>query len=223
MIIPNVNQKFIALLIACAIFGAVFAPSTIRAQEREEKQQLVKISGEPINVRQCVQPVKDYQTRTSELLFRLRITNVSSRPVIVYRYVPAPFDARLGRTLADIQKRTFHFKERPTPAHAPPQRNFDEAAPTNEFRILQSNESFAYEAPTSAVFLESPDPQPPGFEGEFFVQLKAQTWVWEVEKAERLRQRWASYGEFFYQDVTVEPFKFTINKSGAATPRCDTQ
>ncbi|HEX5888214.1 MAG TPA: hypothetical protein VFY61_05905 [Pyrinomonadaceae bacterium] len=222
----DVKYKIVALLIACTGFGTLFAPPAVRAQQRDEKQALVKVSAEVISVRQCINSIDDQrQTTLTELLLRLIITNVNSRPLIIYRYDPAAFDARLSRSLADMPNSTFHFKERPALALTPPARNFHEPDPTNDFRILQPNESFTYAAPESVIFLstESPSSKKHVFEGEMFLQLKAQTWYWEVEKAEQLRQRWARYGEFFYQDVTVEPFRFTINKSGADTPRCNTQ
>ena len=215
----DVKFKIVALLIACVSFGAMLVPPAVCAQERGDKPQasdLAKVTGEALGYEhKCIQVIDDNrQAIHSTLTFRLRITNVSRRPLIIYRNAPASFDARLGTSLADMPNRKFRFEQRPAIPHVTP-RDFEEAAPTNEFRLLQPNESFAYE------------PQVMSFSGEtldgLFLQLKAATWIWEVEKAEKLRQRWASYGEFFYQDVTVEPFQFTINKSGAATPRCNTQ
>lgn len=207
-----VKCKLIALLIACAIFGA----PALRAQERDDKTEPVKISGEALRYEHtCLQVIdENRQAIHSTLTFRVRITNVSRRSLIIYRYGPAYFDSRLGTSVADMPNRKFRFEQRPAIPNAP-SRTFEEAAPTNEFRLLQPNDSFTY------------DPQVISFSGEsldgLYLQLKATTWFWEVEKAEQLRQRWARYGELFYQDVTVEPIQLTLNKSGAATPRCNTQ
>ena len=214
----EVNCKFIALLIACASFGAVFAQPPVRPQERDNKQQvseLVKVTGEAVNYKhECIQVVNENrQAIHSRLSFRLRLTNVSTRPLIIYRHAPALFDSRLGASLADMPNRKFNFEQRPALPHLMP-RDFQEATPTNEFRILRPNESWVYEDQVMTFSGESLD--------GFFLQLKAATWLWEVEKAEQLRERWSRYGDLFYQDVTVEPFALTINKPSAATPRCGT-
>lgn len=204
--------KLIALLIACASFGA----PALRAQERDDKTELVKVSGEAMRYEHtCLQVIdENRQAIHSTLTFRLSITNVSRRPLIIYRYSPASFDSRLGTSVADMPNRKFRFEKRPAIPNVPP-RNFEGAVPSSEFRLLQPNESFSYEPHVIIFSGESLD--------GLYLQLKAATWIWEVEKAEQLRQRWAPFGELFYQDVTVEPFQLTLNKSGAATPRCNTQ
>jgi len=213
----------VSLAIACVSLGSVFIPAGVRGQQ-PPVSELVKVSGEAISVHQCIQPTdENRQLKLSTLRFHVHIKNVSTKPLIIYRYDPAVFDARLSRTLADIEKAEFHFKERP-PFHSVPPRNFEEAQPTNEFRVLQPNESFTYESPESLTFggTQSFDTGINKFEGDFFLQLKAATWIWETEKAEKLQQRWTRIGSFFYSDVTIEPFPFTVPKTGATTPRCDT-
>jgi hypothetical protein len=213
----EVNCKFIALLIACVIFGAVFAAKAVRAQSENNTQasELVKVTGEAVNFKHdCIQVVNENrQAIHSSLTFRLRITNVSSRPLIIYRHAPVLWDSRLSATLAVMPNAKFRFAQRPALPNAPP-RDFEEAAPTREFRILQPNEFWVYEDQVMIFSGES-------LNGAF-LQLKAATWLWEVASAEQLRERWASYGDLFYQDVTVEPFALTITKPGAATPRCGT-
>ncbi|HET9478827.1 MAG TPA: hypothetical protein VFO72_05760 [Pyrinomonadaceae bacterium] len=212
------NYKLLALLIAC-----MFGPAAVRSQE-PTAFELVKLSVEAMGVQQCIQIIDENREQVwSTVQVRFRITNVSKHPLIIYRYSPAMYDARLSRTLADMPARKFQFAERPSLSHVPP-RNFDEAQSTNEFRILQSNESFAYNPPDVLKFgsneLEDPDRRL--FEGDYFLQVKVATWVWEAEKAEKLQLRWAGFGKFFYDDVTSEPFPITIPKPGATTPRCDT-
>lgn len=211
------NHKLVAFLIA-----SMFGPAGLRAQE-PTVSELVKLSVEAIGVQQCIQIIdENRQEEWSTVQLRLRITNVSKRPLIVYRYSPAIYDARLGKTLADMPNRKFHFEERPSPSHVP-RRDFDDAQPTNEFRVLQPNESFTYESPQPLAIgsEELVDPDKTLFEGDYFLQVKVATWFWEVDKAERLQQRWAPFGKFFYNDVTSEPFPITIPKLGATTARCD--
>lgn len=218
------QQKIVALIITCASVGLVFGVSNMRAQQPAEKSARVRIAGETISVQQCLQPLgENRQEERSKLLYRLGITNISDRPIIIYRYPPKAYDARLSRTLADMPNRKFHFEKRPsfTPA---PTRNFNDPEPTNEsFRVLQPNQSFTYEFPESLELssTESPDPEKNQLEGQYFLQLKVATWVSEIEKAEKLQQRWAKYGDFVYQDVIAEPFPFTVPKPGVTTARCD--
>ncbi|HXQ70388.1 MAG TPA: hypothetical protein VN844_07875 [Pyrinomonadaceae bacterium] len=210
-------KKIVALLIA---FIPVLNQPAVGAQQR---QDLVRITGETTSVRQCIQQLdENRQEEQAELHFRLSITNLSNRPLIIYRYAPAPFDVRLSRTLAGIPHGKFHYGQRPAFSHPP--RDFAPAELATLFRVLPPNSSLTYEDPQSLKMssTELIEANTNLLEGQSYIQLKLATWVWEIEKAEKLQQLWARYGDFFYQDVTTEPFPFTINKPGAATPRCDT-
>lgn len=221
-----VNYRLVALLIACLY--AISASTNVRGQQGGEKSlnsEFVRVTGEAIGLQQCIRPIDETRRQVqSTLQFRLRLTNVSSQPLIIYRYDPAVFDSRLSRTLAGIQDAQFQFAERPPFRCCVSPRSFEEIEPTNEFRVLQPKESFTYESPESLTFLatESVDSGSKRFEGDYFLQLKAATWIWEVEKAEKLQQRWTRLGNFFYNDVTSEPFPITITKPGATIARCDT-
>jgi hypothetical protein len=187
--------------------------------------ELVKISGQSIGVEQCTQPIDDdRQEERSKLRLSFTVTNVSDQLLIIYKVVPGMFDGRLSRTPADLPVRKFQFDERPKFNCAPPYKLDDDAAPTNEFRILQPNESFTYgpadllfSATTSSLYSDTPR-----LEGDYTLQLKLATWFWETEKAELLQQRWAPYGRLVYSDVVAEPIAITIPKTSAKTPRCDT-
>lgn len=211
-------KKIVALLIA---FIPVLNQPAVGAQQR---QDLVRITGETTSVRQCIKQLdENRQEDLAELQVRFHITNLSNRPLILYRYAPSPFDVRLSQTLAGIPYGKFHYEQRPAFSHPP--RDFAAAEFTTLFRVLPPNSSLTYEDRQSLKMssTELIEADTNLLEGQCYIQLKLATWVWEVEKAEKLQQRWARYGDFFYEDVTTEPFPFTINKPGAATPRCNTQ
>ena len=211
-------------MFACAACGVMFAPTTVRMQQRDEKPAVVRISGQAISIRQCIKPLDEKrQQEVSELSYRLKLTNISSRPIIIYRYTPNAYDARLSTTLAGIQHAKFHFDERPSFSPMPT-RTFQDPEPGNQsFRVLVPNQSYTYEYPEIVTFLptELIDADKKVFVGEFFIQLKVTTWLSTTEEAEKLQHRWAKYGQFFYQDVTTEPFSFTVEKAGPATARCN--
>lgn len=217
-------KQIVTLTLVCAVFGAMFAPTTAQPQQSDEKPAVVKIEGQTIRIRQCVKPLdQNRQQEVSELLYGQKITNLSSRPIIIYRYAPAPYDVRLSDTLEGVQKRKFQQKERPALPSTP--RRFDADAPDKSFRVLQPFQSFNYEYPQSVTFLpvELIDTEKKLLMGEFFIQLKVATWGSTTEEAQKLQQRWAQYGDFFYQDVITEPFPVTFEKVGPKTPRCNDQ
>ena len=217
-------KTIVALFVVCAVFGALLAPTTARTQQSNATPAVVKIEGQTITIRQCIKPLdENRQQEVSELMYGQKITNLSNRPIIVYRYAPQPYDVRLSTTLEGIQKAKFQMKERPgvSPKHA---REFPEPDPTNQFfRVLQPFQSFLYEYPEILTFLptELIDGDKKLLVGQFYIQLKVATWLAGTDEAEKLRQRWARHGEFFYHDVITEPFPFTVEKVGANTPRCN--
>ena len=217
-------KTIVALFVACALFGAMLAPTTARSQQSDPTPTVVKIEGQTIKIRQCIKPLDEHrQQEVSELMYGQKITNLSSRPIIVYRYAPQPYDVRLSRTLEGIQKAKFQMKERPA-VSPKPARDFPEPDPSNQFfRVLQPFQSFNYEYPEIVTFLptELIDGEKKLLVGEFYIQLKVATWLAGTDEAEKLRQRWARHGEFFYHDVITEPFPFTVEKVGANTPRCN--
>ena len=218
-------KKFVALIIACAGFGAMFAPATARLKQSDEKQQVVKISGQTIRIRQCIEPVDgNRQREVSELLYGQRITNISGRPIVIYRYPPKAYDVRLSTALEGIEKAKFKSEKRPTFANTPAH-FIDPDSPNKPYGVLQPGQSFNYEYPEALTFLpvELINTDKKILVGEFFIQLKVATWLGTPQDAEKVQRRWSQYGEFFYQDVITEPFPFTIEKVGATTPRCDTQ
>jgi hypothetical protein len=217
-----VKQKIVTLMIACAAFGAMFVPTAVRTQQSAEKPVTVRITAQTVSVRQCIEPVdNESQREVSELLYRLTTTNLSGRPIIIYRYSPKAYDVRLSKTSAAITHGKFQYVTRPSFAMKLSPKFFDPDAPSL-FRVLQPNQSFTYEHPELLTFLpvELIDTDKKEFEGQFFIQLKVATWYGEASEAEKVQQRWANYGDFLYQDVTTEPFPFTIEKAGATTPRC---
>ena len=218
-------KKIVTFIIACAGFGAMFAPAKARVKQSDEKPAMVKISCQTIRIRQCIERVDgNTQREVSELLYAQKITNVSGRPIVIYRYPPKAYDVRLSTTMEGIEKGKFKLENRPT--FAPTPAHFiDPDSPNKPYGVLLPSQSFNYEYPETVTFLpvELIDTDNKGFVGEFFIQLKVATWVATPPDAEKVQRRWSQYGEFFYQDVITEPFPFTIEKAGATTPRCDTQ
>jgi hypothetical protein len=215
-------KQIVTLTFVCAVFGAMFAPTTVQPQQSDEKPAVVKIEGQTIRIRQCVKPLdENRQQEVAELMYGQKITNLSSRPIIIYRYAPAAYDVRLSDTLEGVQERKFQQKERPAPPSPP--RHFDADSPDKSFRVLQPYQSFNYEYPQGLTFLpaELIDTEKRMLVGEFFIQLKVRTWGSTTEEAQTLQQRWAQYGDFFYHDVITEPFPVTFEKVGPTTARCN--
>lgn len=97
-------KKIVALLIP---FIPMLNQPAVGAQQRPD---LVRITGETTSVRQCIQQLDENgQEEQAELQIRFHITNLSNRPLIIYRYAPASFDVRLSKTLAGITTEPFPF------------------------------------------------------------------------------------------------------------------
>ena len=227
--IKSAAWMILVLLTACA--GQQLAAAGTRAHQRSEKQkvsQTVKLTAEIIGRQQCIQVLGDgSRDELLRLKLRYRITNVSSEPVVIHGYSHAAFNVRLSRTAAEMLANNFVYDARSTfmrPSRVW-MREFNEPAPSDEFRVLKPNESFEYQYPENVdiTVSDSTDASENLPAGEYFLQTRVATWMWENEIAERLQQQWSKYGYFFYYHVASEPIALAIDKSGTATAHCDTE
>ena len=227
--IKRAAWMILGLLIAYASLEPQFAPAGVRGQQRDEKRkasETVKLSADIIDRRQCIQVLGDgARDELLRLQLRFRITNVSADPIIIHRYAHGVFNVRLGKTPAELRAEHFVYDARSTfmPLSRISTRDFNEVSLTDEFRVLKPKESFEYEYPENVdiTVVESTTGSQTLPAGEYYLQTKVATWMWEVEKAQRLQQQWAKHGQFFYSNVTSEPIALRVDRAGTTTARCD--
>lgn len=219
------------LLLQCASFGAPdFAGSGVSTSigmqlpDRNRKvSETVQLSALIASQQYCFQPVDNRRLdETLRLKLRLRVTNVSDETLVIHRYGHAVFNVRLSETLAKARAKNYAYETHATLMRSLEQRQFDDAAPTNEFRVLRPNESFEYEYPEQIDITVQDGLQPEQNlnSGNYFLQVKTQTWAWETKKAAELQRRWARYGYFWFYDITSLPLPLRIEKPPSITSVC---
>jgi hypothetical protein len=229
--VTSVTARVTILLFLCACLvsaGAAGVDTTPAARPKEQKRKAagtLQLSLAIADQKYCSQVI-DERTREERLslVLRLRVTNTSGETVILHRYGQAIFNVRLAKTSGDIRSRNYVYDVRSTlmrPAVALSD-EFQESEPTDKFRILQANDSFEYELPDPVSITITPavEPSKKLVNGNYFLQVKAQTWPWDTQKAEALRQRWASRGRLWYYDLVSLPLPTKIERPASMNVPC---
>ncbi|MFN2491909.1 MAG: hypothetical protein ABR501_03380 [Pyrinomonadaceae bacterium] len=229
--VTSATVRVTMLLFLCACFfsvGAAGVDTTPAAHPEEQNRKAagtLQLSLAIADQKYCPQVI-DERTREERLslVLRLRVTNTSGETLILHRYGQAIFNVRLAKTTGDIRSRNYVYDVRSTlmrPTGALSDK-FQESEPTDKFRILQPNDSFEYELPDPISITITPavEPSQKLSNGDYFLQVKAQTWSGERKKAEALRQRWASRGRLWYYDLLSLPLKIKIERPASMTVPC---
>ena len=157
---------------------------------------------------------------TLQLKIKLRYTNLSTHPVILYKGHDLFFQTKIRRD-ADEAGQTYQV-------HMMNMHYFDEEferinarSPSKVFVTLGPNQSFERQLIKGVGVTDPANVRSSTtvFPGEHTLQLIVSTWYQSPKLADELRQQWRRKGILLSQPLTSVPLRLVVDKPAAA-PRC---
>lgn len=169
----------------------------------------------------CRTPSEESQL---DMKLKMSLKNISNTTVIVHRFANAVNRVVLSRSLEKAESGKYVYDQFSTWMGFPfvEENDMQQPSRTFQFITLKPGESFDYEYPETVDLrvTESGGRTKRLSPGRYFMIVKIQTWMWEMEKLKQLEQRWAQYGSLFHWDVISEPLAISVEKTPSTLAAC---
>ena len=225
MVITKVRRYFLCLAVSWLIIGGFLSHDTatsgvVRGQSSQAQVRALQLTATVIGQEYCRNTA--LQRSQMALNLKLSVKNVSNATLLVCRYCNSIHRVVLSQSLKKADSGEYAYDQKSTVRHLPfPESNDSEllAPAGGVFVTLKPGESFDYPYPQSVdvTLTDAADQSLRVVPGQYYLQVKIETWDWDREKRKLLEQRWAQTGSLFYWDVASEPLAISIEKPKSTT------
>ena len=150
------------------------------------------------------------------LKLKLSVRNTGNETLLVCRFCNSIFRVVLSKTLKQAEAGDYAYDQQSTVGHLPFPKIDDTqllSAEAGLFVILKPGESFAYEypQPVDITLSDAADRSLRVSPGQYLLQVKIETWDWDVERRKTLEQRLAQSGSLWSANIVSEPLAISID------------
>jgi hypothetical protein len=208
-------MRFLRLLLSAALTSNVaygMIPSAkylVSAVDRTQQTNQLQLTTSIVDQKYCA---ADYL----RLTLKLHYTNLSSRPIILYKYSMVIDRQMISR---DVQAAAAkHYEEDVSPMVHPigMQAPLDGPMPSpSVFVILMPGETYDVETQAHLPFLYdgTNDIDESLTAGDHILQVRVRTWYESRQQAATLRRRWIEHGHLWSEGVVSSPMPFRIERN----------
>lgn len=194
------------------------APAQVRAASRA-----VQLTSSVIGQEYC----RNTATQEAKLNLKLKLSvrNIGDATLLVCRYCNSIHRVVLSNSLKKAEAGDYAYDQHSTVGHLPFPKITDTQLLSPEaglFVTLKPGESFDYEypQPIDITLTDAGNRSLRVSPGRYLLQVKIETWDWDMERRKMLEQRLAQSGSLFYRDVASEPLAISIEKPESTIAPC---
>lgn len=223
-------RYFLCVAVSWLLVGVFVAPDTatggvVRGQSPQAEvraaHRSLQLTATVIGQEYC----SDTAMRRSQMELKLKLTvkNISGATLLVCRYCNSIRRVVLSKSLKKAESGDYAYNQYSTVGHLPfPEMNDSQllSPEAGLFVTLKPGESFDYEYPQSVgiTLTDAGDRSVDVSPGQYLLQVKIETWDWDLERAKMLHQRLAQSGSLFYRDIASKPLAVSILRLKALDP-----
>jgi len=212
-------SRTVFLMVAVAASSLLAGPpSTIRAQEANAAatdtpaRRVLELTTSIQRERYCKEP--DGGDESLHLDLQLSFRNVTSEPVILYRWSNRAYEQLISASASDAAAKRYLQEAALTGITQGLPEKVDTARLGEDFVVLSPGGTYTTVARDGGVvFLKTdgPDSNPSGFgPGDYVLQVGIATFPYPDDVASRLQTKWQGKGILASDGVISEPMPFTI-------------